>query len=168
MLSVASTDSASEERVQPEMVIRRACEEDLPSLIAIFAEDAVGGHGDTTELEVFGDYLRAFKEIEASGREQLFVAELGGEVVGTFQIVFNRTLTGRGGLNMTLEAVQTRPDVRGQGIGAAMVGHAVREARLRGCRFVQLTSNAARIDAHRFYERLGFAKSHIGFKMKLR
>lgn len=35
-------------------------------------------------------------------------------------------------------------------------------------RAVQLTSNAARKDAHRFYERLGFAQSHLGFKLKLK
>jgi GNAT superfamily N-acetyltransferase len=128
----------------------------------------VGGHGDTTEASAFEDYLRAFHMIDASGNEQLFVAESQGEVVGTFQILFNRTLTGRGSLSMIIEAVQTRSDMRGQGIGARMIDYAIEEARRRDCRLVQLTSNAARVDAHRFYERLGFSKSHLGFKMKLK
>ena len=58
--------------------------------------------------------------------------------------------------------------MRGQGIGAQMIGYAIEEAKRRDCRLVQLTSNAARTDAHRFYERLGFAKSHAGFKMKFK
>jgi GNAT superfamily N-acetyltransferase len=153
---------------EPDLLIRRAREADLNVLIAIFAADGVGGDGDTTDPEAFEDYLRAFHVIDASPNEQLFVAELGGEVVGTFQIVFNRTLTGRGSLSMMIEAVQTREDVRGRGIGAVMIRHAIEEARRRGCRLVQLTSNMARLDAHRFYERLGFAKSHFGFKMKLK
>lgn len=128
----------------------------------------MGGHGDTTEASAFEDYLRAFHMIDASGNEQLFVAESQGEVVGTFQILFNRTLTGRGSLSMIIEAVQTRSDMRGQGIGARMIDYAIEEARRRDCRLVQLTSNAARVDAHRFYERLGFSKSHLGFKMKLK
>jgi len=149
------------------LLIRRAREEDLPALVALFAADEIGGHGDTTDAEAYDDYLRAFNAIEASANEQLFVAELGGEIAGTFQIMFNRTLTGRGGLSMIIEAVQTRGDLRGRGIGAKMIEHAVSEAKRRGCRLVQLTSNMARSDAHRFYERLGFAKSHYGFKMKL-
>jgi GNAT superfamily N-acetyltransferase len=150
------------------IIIRRAREADLPELIGIFAGDEIGGHGDTTDESAFEDYLRAFHVIDHSQNEQLFVAEKVGEVVGTFQILFNRTLTGRGSVSMILEAVQTRTDMRGQGIGAKMIEYALEEARRRDCRLVQLTSNAARTDAHRFYERLGFAKSHAGFKMKLK
>ena len=149
------------------LLVRRAREEDLPALIALFASDEIGGHGDTTDAGAYDDYLRAFNAIEASANEQLFVAELGGEIAGTFQIMFNRTLTGRGGLSMIIEAVQTRGDLRGRGIGASMIEHAIGEAKRRSCRLVQLTSSMARSDAHRFYERLGFAKSHYGFKMKL-
>ncbi|MGK9053195.1 N-acetyltransferase family protein [Neorhizobium petrolearium] len=150
-----------------DITIRRARESDLHQLIALFAADDIG-HGDTTDPEAFESYLRAFHVIDASPNEQLFVAELAGEVVGTFQIVFNRTLTGRGSLSMIVEAVQTRADMRGKGIGAEMIGYAIEEAKRRDCRLVQLSSNMARIDAHRFYERLGFAKSHFGFKMKLK
>ncbi|KQQ74344.1 MULTISPECIES: GNAT family N-acetyltransferase [unclassified Rhizobium] len=150
------------------IIIRRARESDLSQLIAMFAADDVGGHGDTTDADAYDDYLRAFNMIDASQNEQLFVAERDGDVVGTFQILFNRTLTGRGSLSMIIEAVQTRPDMRGQGIGAQMIGYAIEEAKRRDCRLVQLTSNAARTDAHRFYERLGFAKSHAGFKMKFK
>lgn len=150
------------------IIIRRARESDLSHLIAMFAADDVGGHGDTTDADAYDDYLRAFNMIDASQNEQLFVAERDGDVVGTFQILFNRTLTGRGSLSMIIEAVQTRPDMRGQGIGAQMISYAIEEAKRRDCRLVQLTSNAARTDAHRFYERLGFAKSHAGFKMKFK
>jgi len=150
------------------IIIRRARESDLSQLIAMFASDDVGGHGDTTDADAYDDYLRAFNMIDASQNEQLFVAERDGDVVGTFQILFNRTLTGRGSLSMIIEAVQTRPDMRGQGIGAQMIGYAIEEAKRRDCGLVQLTSNAARTDAHRFYERLGFAKSHAGFKMKFK
>lgn len=151
-----------------ELIIRRAREADLTDLIAIFAADDKGGHGDTTDEAAYEDYLRAFHMIDASGNEQLFVAELDGEIAGTFQILFNRTLTGRGSLSMIIEAVQTKSDMRGRGIGAQMIAYAIEEAKRRDCRLIQLTSNLARTDAHRFYERLGFSKSHAGFKMKLK
>lgn len=148
--------------------IREATENDLEAIVALFADDPLGGHGDTTDPQALPDYRAAFARIAASPNETLYVAELAGAVVGTFQTMITTTLTGRGASNMIIEAVQTRADIRGRGIGAAMIEHAVEEARRQGVRLVQLTSNAARKDAHRFYERLGFAPSHLGFKMKLK
>lgn len=150
------------------VVIREATENDLVSIVALFADDPLGGHGDTTEPEALPDYRAAFARINASQNETLYVAELGGEVVGTFQTMVTTTLTGRGSSAMIIEAVQTRADMRGRGIGAAMIQFAIERARQDGMRLVQLTSNAVRKDAHRFYERLGFTASHIGFKLKLK
>jgi GNAT superfamily N-acetyltransferase len=148
--------------------IREATENDLTAIVALFADDPIGGHGDITDPQALPDYRAAFARIAASPNETLYVAELAGAVVGTFQTMITTTLTGRGASNMIIEAVQTRADIRGRGIGAAMIEHAVEEARRQGVRLVQLTSNAARKDAHRFYERLGFAPSHLGFKIKLK
>ncbi|MBB5277672.1 GNAT superfamily N-acetyltransferase [Rhizobium rosettiformans] len=150
------------------VVIREATENDLVSIVALFADDPLGGHGDTTEPEALPDYRAAFARISVSQNETLYVAELGGEVVGTFQTMVTTTLTGRGSSAMIIEAVQTRADMRGRGIGAAMIEFAVECARQDGMRLVQLTSNAVRKDAHRFYKRLGFTASHIGFKLKLK
>ncbi|MFW8645370.1 GNAT family N-acetyltransferase [Rhizobium beringeri] len=152
----------------PNIVVRQASREDLPALVAMFAADALGGHGDTTEAEAFPDYLRAFAVIEASSDQTLYVAERGGEVVGTFQTMVTTSLTGRGSSAMIIEAVQTRADMRGQGIGAAMIEFAIAEAKRPRYQAVALTSNAVRRDAHRFYERLGFKPSHLGFKMALK
>ena len=77
------------------------------------------------------------------------------------------SMSGRGAASLNVEAVQTRADMRGRGIGEAMVRFAIAKAVEAGARKVQLTSNLARTDAHRFYRRLGFAQSHAGFKMKL-
>ncbi len=150
------------------LVIREARESDVPAIVALFASDALGGHGDTTDPAAFGDYLAAFRRIAASANDTLYVAELEAQVVGTFQITFTTSMTGRGGTSMTIEAVQTRQDMRGKGIGAAMIAYAVDVARASGARLVQLMSNAQRHRAHHFYERLGFARSHVGFKMKLK
>ncbi|MQB43411.1 GNAT family N-acetyltransferase [Rhizobium sp. ICMP 5592] len=151
-----------------DLIIREARESDLPALIAFFAADAVGGHGDTTDPSAYDDYLRAFRTIKASSDQTLYAAELAGDVVGTFQTMITTSLTGRGSSAMIIEAVQTRGDLRGQGIGAAMINFCIGEAKSRGVRLVQLTSNALRKDAHRFYERLGFKPSHLGFKMALK
>ncbi|MBY3484872.1 GNAT family N-acetyltransferase [Rhizobium laguerreae] len=152
----------------PDILIRLARREDLPALVAMFSADALGGHGDTTEPEAFPEYLWAFAVIEASPDQMLYVAERGGEVVGTFQTMVTTSLTGRGSSAMIIEAVQTRADMRGQGLGGLMIEFAIAEAKGRGIGRVALTSNAIRKDAHRFYERLGFKPSHLGFKMALK
>ncbi len=150
------------------LIIRAARQEDVPALAAIYAADEIGGHGDTTDESALPDYLSAFRDIEASPTETLYVAELDGEIVGTFQTAILTKLIGRGAKSMVIEAVQTRPDMRGRGIGAVMINYCLDEARARGMKAVQLTSNVARLDAHRFYERLGFEKRHLGFRMKLK
>jgi GNAT superfamily N-acetyltransferase len=150
------------------LIIRTARQEDVPALVAIYAADEIGGHGDTADESAQPDYLAAFRDIEASPTETLYVAELEGEIVGTFQTAILTKLIGRGAKSMVIEAVQTRPDMRGRGIGAVMINYCLEEARRSGLTAVQLTSNMARLDAHRFYERLGFEKRHFGFRMKLK
>lgn len=151
-----------------ELVIRPAELGDVPALAALFAADSVGGHGDTTDPAALPDYEAAFRRISESPNDMLYVAELAGEVVGTFQTTTITSMSARGAANLTIEAVQTRADMRGRGIGREMVLFAVERAREAGARLVELTSNNKREAAHRFYARLGFAQSHAGFKMKLR
>ena len=148
--------------------IRLANREDLTDIIALFAADTVGGHGDTTAPDAFPDYLAAFERIIATPNETLYVAELDGAVVGTFQTTLLTTLSGRGSSNLLSEAVQTRKDMRRKGIGETMMRFAVDTARAQGLSKVQLSSNKERVDAHRFYERVGFEPSHLGFKIRLK
>lgn len=149
------------------IAIRIARREDVPAIVALFAADVLGGHGDTTDPDALADYLAAFDRISVSPQDRLYVAELDGEMVGTFQTTLMVSMSGRGAASLNVEAVQTRADMRGRGIGEAMIRFAIAKALEAGARKVQLTSNLVRTDAHRFYRRLGFAQSHAGFKMKL-
>lgn len=149
------------------LVIRAARTDDLPAIVAILAADEVGGHGDTTDAGARADYERAFAAIMADPGHTLFVAVAGEEVVGTFQLTIQPTLLARGGTRALVEAVQVAPGSRGQGVGAAMMQVAIETARARGAVQLALTSAKHRTAAHRFYERLGFARSHEGFKLRL-
>ncbi|PSJ64069.1 GNAT family N-acetyltransferase [Pseudaminobacter soli (ex Li et al. 2025)] len=150
-----------------DLVIRPAERADVPAIAALFAADALGGHGDTTDVAARPLYEAAFERISASPNDALYVAELGGEVVGTFQTTIIVSMTGRGAATMRIEAVQTREDLRGRRIGERMIRFAIDKAKEAGAANVHLTSNLTRVDAHRFYKRLGFAQSHAGFKLKL-
>jgi GNAT superfamily N-acetyltransferase len=147
-------------------VLRRAARADVPAVVALLAQDELGTGRDDPggDLE---PYLRAFDAIDADPAHLLVVAEVDGELVGTLQLTVLPSLPHHGAFRGQLEGVHVRADQRGAGLGAAMVGWAVDEARRRGCAQVQLTSQKRRTDAHRFYERLGFAKSHDGFKLML-
>lgn len=149
------------------LVIRPAQRPDIAAIVALFASDELGGHGDTADPAALPLYQAAFDRIEASANDTLYVAELDGEVVGTFQTTLIVSMTGRGAASLRIEAVQTRADRRGMGIGAKMIRFAIRQAKDCGAKSVQLTSNLKRSDAHRFYSRLGFEHSHAGFKLKL-
>lgn len=149
------------------VAFRLAEPDDLPAIVALHAADMLGGHGDTLAATERPRYEAAFRAIADNPATRLYVAEEDGRVVGTFQLVLVRSIPDRGALKATLEAVQVAASDRGRGIGAAMVRFAVEEARAAGALFLQLTSNLARTDAHRFYERLGFARSHAGFKRRL-
>ncbi|HSK59741.1 MAG TPA: GNAT family N-acetyltransferase, partial [Actinomycetospora sp.] len=153
------------------LTVRRARLEDLPTLVALIAEDPVSaGRGDAVG-DGAGDlapYAAAFAEIDADPAHLLVcLDQADGTTVGTLQLSVLPNLGRRGTRRAQLEAVHVSGARRGRGYGAALVGWAVEEARRRGCGLVQLTSDASRTGAHRFYERLGFVASHHGFKRDL-
>jgi GNAT superfamily N-acetyltransferase len=147
--------------------IREARADDLEAIVRLHEEDALGTHGDAWVPENRDAYEAAFTAIAGSRDNTLYVAEWDGRVVGTFQLTFIPNLTGRGALRVKIESVKVKADLRSRGIGAHMMAFAEAQARSRGARLLELSSNKTRGDAHRFYERLGFARSHEGFKKKL-
>ncbi|MFG1245657.1 GNAT family N-acetyltransferase [Xanthobacter flavus] len=149
------------------LLIREARAADLSALVALFAADTLGGHGDTTAPDALDHYRAAFAAIAEDPRARLYAAELEGRVVGTFQLVFVTSLPGQGARRAFLEAVQVDGSLRGQRIGEAMVRFAMEMAAAEGVAALTLTSSKLRSDAHRFYRRLGFANSHEGFKIVL-
>ena len=147
--------------------IRNAAESDLPTIIAMLADDALGSRREDASIPLDPAYLRAFQAIESDANQQLVVAEQDDAIVGTLQLSFLPGLSYKGAWRGQIEAVRIAKSLRGQGLGAQFITWAVDRCRARGCHLVQLTSNSVRLDAHRFYERLGFAKSHAGFKLTL-
>ena len=94
----------------------------------------------------------------------MLVAEADGEVVGCLQLTVIPGLSRMGATRGQLEGVRVSSKHRGRRIGEALVEAATDRARELGCSIVQLTTDRTRLDAHRFYERLGFVSTHIGMK----
>ena len=151
----------------PTVTFRDATAADLPAIVAMLADDALGREREAPELPLQSSYYETFAAIERDPNNALIVACVGDEVVGALQLSFMPSISYRGSWRATIENVRTSNALRGQGIGRALVAHAIERARDRGCRIVQLTTDKRRTDAHRFYERLGFVASHEGMKLHL-
>jgi GNAT superfamily N-acetyltransferase len=147
------------------LILRDATAADLPAIVAMLADDKLGSTRE--DPEDMAPYLAAFAELEADPNQRLIVAEREGTAVGTFQLSIIPGVAQRGLKRAMIESVRVATTERGTGLGTRMMRWAIEEARQAGCLQVQLTSNAERPDAHRFYERLGFVPSHVGFKLKL-
>ncbi|MFG1843255.1 GNAT family N-acetyltransferase [Micromonospora sp. NPDC049175] len=148
-----------------DVIYREAVRADLPAVIALLADDVLGKARDLTEVDEA--YERAFAAIDADPRNQLIVAEQAGDLVGCLQITYIPGLGRHGAERSLIESVRVRSDRRGEGLGRGLMTWAVDQARQRGCALVQLTTDKARTDAHRFYLGLGFVASHEGMKLAL-
>ncbi|MCB1357893.1 MAG: GNAT family N-acetyltransferase [Maritimibacter sp.] len=151
---------------------REGRRDDVAAAVAMLADDVLGAGRETAALE---SYLAAFDAMQAEGNNRLIVGETGGEtagetggeIVAVYQITFISGLSLGAARRAQIEGVRVSANVRGQGVGAALVADAEARAREAGCSLLQLTSNASRKDALRFYEAQGYTPSHIGFKKPL-
>ena len=157
--AVASADATA-------VIVRRATREDVPAIIALLVDDPLGATRETNGEHAA--YLKAFETIDTDPAHELVVLDDGGEVVGTLQLTLLPSLSRGGALRAQIEAVRVASSRRGQGLGQVLTQWAIDESRRRGAVIMQLTTDASRDGAHRFYERLGFVASHVGMKLPLR
>jgi len=149
-------------------LVDRATREDVAAVVALLSNDGLGTARESLPDGDLEPYLEAFDEIDMDPRQLLAVARRhDGVVVATLQLTFLRTLSRRGGLRLQVEAVRVAGSERGAGLGAALMAWATDLGRARGAVLAQLTTDRRRVDAHRFYERLGWVDTHKGMKLDL-
>ena len=145
--------------------IDRATELDVPDLMGLLADDVLGAGRESHRLD---PYLAAFQEIDSDPRQYLAaVRDADGGTVGTMQLILIRGLAWRGAKRLQIEAVYVASSTRGAGLGTALIEWAHAYAHQHGATLAELTSHKTRINAHRFYNRLGYQASHEGFKRPL-
>ena len=146
--------------------IRPARRDDVPAMIAMLADDHLGRARERVEDPLPAVYYEAFERVERDQNLQLVVAESEGRVVGCLQLAILPGISSQGGLRGLLEDVRVASDCRSRGIGEQLVQWAVSEAKARGCNLVELLTHQSRVDAQRFYKRLGFTASHVGMTVR--
>ena len=146
---------------------RSAKFEDLESIVSLLSNDPLGSKREDATVPLNDAYVSAFEAITLDPNNELLVVELDGSLVGMLQITFIPYLTHIGSWRCLIEGVRIHENFRGQGFGEKIFEYAIKQARNKGCNMVQLTSDKLRLDAIRFYEKLGFKATHEGFKLSL-
>lgn len=149
------------------MNLRLATKLDVNGIRALLGDDKLGQSREDMSDDGLQKYLTAFEAIANSPDNELWVAEQGGKIIGTWQVTYIPYLSRGGNTRCLIEAVRTAGECRGQGIGRQMMEFALDQARHRGCQLAQLTTDKTRNDAHRFYQKLGFQSTHEGMKIQL-
>jgi ribosomal protein S18 acetylase RimI-like enzyme len=148
------------------ITIRPARKGDVPAIIAMLADDHLGRARERLEDPLPKLYDDAFERVKGDPNITLVVAEEGARVVGCLQLCILPGLSSQGASRGLIEDVRVASDRRSRGIGEQLVQWAVAEAKARGCKLVELLTHHTRVDAQRFYERLGFARSHVGMTIR--
>ena len=148
-----------------DLEIRPTVADDIPAIVAMLADDPLGAQRESPDD--LTPYLSALERLSGDPNQHHMVAVREGQIVGTLQLTIIPGLSRKGATRSIIEAVRIHADQRGGGLGTQLIEWAIDESRRQGCQLVQLTSDATRTDAHRFYERLGFEASHVGFKQSL-
>ncbi|MFJ6611457.1 GNAT family N-acetyltransferase [Streptomyces sp. NPDC091289] len=148
-----------------DLEIRPVAPDDLAAVVAMLADDPLGAQRESPDD--LTPYWQAFQRLADDPNQHVVVAVREDRVVGTLQLTIVPGLSRRGATRSIIEGVRIHGDERGSGLGTQLIQWAVDESRRQDCQLVQLTSDVTREDAHRFYERLGFTASHVGFKLAL-
>ena len=151
-----------------EIIFRIATDADLPSIVHLLADDDLGSQRERYEDPLPESYYSAYDQINKDPNHELIVAELNGEVIGTLHLMFLPSISFQGGLRAQIESVRVDTRYQSRGIGCEMMKWAIERTSQRGAHIVQLTTHKSRVDAHRFYERLGFKATHLGMKLSVK
>ena len=149
------------------ITIRHARRDDVGVIVAMLADDPLGSGRERLEDPLPASYFRAFEALERASHIQLVVAEdEDGAVIGCLQLCILPGLSSQGASRGLIEDVRVATHCCSRGVGEKIVQWAVAEARAKGCVLVELLTHSTRVDAQRFYARLGFQPSHVGMTLR--
>jgi ribosomal protein S18 acetylase RimI-like enzyme len=149
------------------VTIRRARRDDVGVIVRMLADDPLGQGRERLEDPLPASYFAAFDALERDANIQLVVAEdADGGVIGCLQLCILPGLSSQGASRGLIEDVRVASHCRSRGIGEQLVQWAIAQARARQCKLVELLTHHTRVDAQRFYKRLGFQPSHAGMTLR--
>ena len=145
------------------LIIRTAEEKDIAEILQLFAQPDM----DNGKVLTLPEAAIIFNRMKSYPDYQVYVAEISGEIVGTFALAIMDNLAHMGNKSGLIEDVVVSQKYQRQGIGRKMMKHALEICKERQCYKVCLSSNQKRENAHRFYDSIGFKKHGYSFMMEL-
>ena len=143
------------------VTLRPVREDELPLLVTILAEL------DDTAPWPQERVLACWQAMHAYPNYEVYFAQQGEQIVGSLSLLIFPVLAHDLAREAIVEAVVIRPAFRGKGLGRAMFQAAIALAASQGAYKLALSSNLRRLDAHRFYESIGFARHGYSFSTDL-
>ncbi len=137
---------------------------DIGTLISLYTAAGLDTRGPHDEAVARSAWDRMHLAVPGV---RVFIAHRAGIAVGTYTFFVLPLLAHAGAPEAIVEDVAVHPEAQGQGIGRALMEHAMQLAREAGCYKLALSSNQRREQAHAFYERLGFARHGVSFVVTL-
>ena len=126
----------------PTMKFRKATKEDIPQIVKMIADDALGKQRENYKDPLPSVYYDAFHNIDNDSNQELIVIQdTDASVIGTLQLSFIQYLTYQGGTRAQIEAVRIRQDKRGEGLGETLFKWAIQRAKDRNAHLIQLTTD---------------------------
>ena len=150
-----------------QVTIRPASRDDVGAIVGMLADDPFGSARERLEDPLPESYFKAFEALDRDPNVELVVAQDDeGAVVGCLLLCILAGLSSQGAHRALIEDVRVASHCRSRGIGEEMLQWALGRARAKGCKLVELLTHHTRADAQRFYERLGFERSHVGMTLR--
>lgn len=140
---------------------REATRGDLPEILRLYAQPDL----DDGRVLSLAEAERLFDRIARYPDYTLHVAIRDERIVGSFALLIMDNLAHRGAPAAVIEDVAVDPECQRQGIGRAMMQHALRLCAEKGCYKAALSSNLKRVRAHAFYESLGFERHGYSYRI---
>lgn len=146
-----------------EYMIRDATAADLPAVLSLYSQPDMDD-GGVLDLKTAKAILARMHRYP---NYRLFVACSGDRIVGTYTLAILDNLVHQGAPSALIEATVVLAERRGQGVGTAMMNHAMELCRESKCYKLALSSNLIREPAHKIYEGLGFRRHGLSFMVNL-
>ena len=131
------------------VVVRRAQADDADEVARLYAQLVAN-----PTVRVLPERLA---ELASASDTALFVVERAGRLAGTVLVTLCADVMFGRRPFAVVENIVVDAEARGQGIGAALLSEVDRFCLAADCSKIMLLSAAERGDAHRFFERAGYA-----------